>query len=179
MALSGQAENVEKTGGFWEDIDHFFPYEYQMQASNSSSFTSLFSSLNQWAEQVKTNEEIIARKKRISSAFKPGKFPLNEERVLDRYELLYEANLLPESFTDQGRSISKYMPDLGYAMISDHRRILATSLARLRSKIKYRPILFELLKDQFTLGEAQALAEAICGFSLHKQNFRRSLLKQI
>ena len=60
-------------------------------------------------------------------------------------------------------------------MVSDHRRILATGLGRLRGKLKYRPVIFELMPPKFTLSQLQRTAEAITGLSLHKQNFRRAL----
>jgi hypothetical protein len=55
----------------------------------------------------------------------------------------------------------------------DHRRILATAIARLRAKLKYRPVIFELMAHEFTLTELQRTVEAISGRRLHKQNFRR------
>jgi hypothetical protein len=55
----------------------------------------------------------------------------------------------------------------------DHRRILATAIGRVRAKIKYRPVIFELMPDEFTLFELQKTVEAILGPHLHKQNFRR------
>jgi hypothetical protein len=58
-------------------------------------------------------------------------------------------------------------------MRSDHRRILATAIARLRAKLKYRPVIFELMNPEFTLTSLQNTAEAISGRPLHKQNFRR------
>jgi len=62
-------------------------------------------------------------------------------------------------------------------MARDHRRILATALGRLRGKLKYRPVVFELLPEQFTLGQLQQLVEALAGQALHTQNFRRALDK--
>ena len=97
----------------------------------------------------------------------------NEERVLERYELLYEAGLVAEAARDNQRDFNGNLHDL--AMASDHRRIVATGLGRLRSKLKYRPVLFDLMPDEFTLSALQAAAEAIAGFSLHKQNFRRGV----
>ena len=58
-------------------------------------------------------------------------------------------------------------------MALDHRRILATAVARLRAKIKYRPVFFELMPDHFTLLQLQHTVEALAGRRLHKQNFRR------
>jgi hypothetical protein len=55
----------------------------------------------------------------------------------------------------------------------DHRRILATAMGRLRAKLKYRPVIFELMPAVFTLTALQRTVEAISGRHLHKQNFRR------
>ena len=71
--------------------------------------------------------------------------------ALQRYEVLYEAGLVPESPQD-----SPLSPELvGRRMQHDHRRILATGIARLRAKIKYRPVVFELLPPSFTLLQLQ------------------------
>jgi hypothetical protein len=63
-------------------------------------------------------------------------------------------------------------------MTFDHRRILATAIARLRGKMKYRPVVFELMPPGFTLLELQRTVEAISGIRLHKQNFRRLMEDQ-
>ena len=62
---------------------------------------------------------------------------------------------------------------LGQPLGSDHRRMLALALGRLRAKIKYRPIVFELMPETFTLFELQCVVQAVLGTPLHKQNFRR------
>ena len=98
--------------------------------------------------------------------------------MLERYELLYEAGLVQEAARDRADTAA-LAPDLaaavGEPMISDHRRILATAVSRLRGKIKYRPVVFELMPEAFTLSALQRAAEAIIGAPLHKQNFRRAL----
>lgn len=96
-----------------------------------------------------------------------------EERALERYELLYEAGLVREAMRDAQQERSQ--PSLGEPMASDHRRILATAISRLRGKLKYRPVLFEMMPERFTLSALQTAAEGILGLSLHKQNFRRAL----
>ena len=101
--------------------------------------------------------------------------------MLERYELLYEAGLVPEAERDRDRAwgLAPSEPSpahpLGLPMVSDHRRILATALGRLRGKLRYRPVIFELTPPEFTLSELQRTAEAIVGVPLHKQNFRRGL----
>ena len=88
---------------------------------------------------------------------------------------MVEAGLLPEAQTETSDSRA---PD-AYAWAGDllsrqHRRILAMAIGRLRAKIKYRPVVFELMAVDFTLFELQKTVEAILGSRLHKQNFRRS-----
>ena len=60
-------------------------------------------------------------------------------------------------------------------MLHDHRRILATALGRLRGKLRYRPVVFELLPPAFTLSELQRVVESLTGQCLHAANFRRLL----
>ncbi len=63
----------------------------------------------------------------------------------------------------------------------DHDRILAMAIARLRAKVRYQPIGFELLPRQFTLTQLQNLYETILGLELgkgiNKRNFRTKILK--
>jgi len=58
----------------------------------------------------------------------------------------------------------------------DHGQILATALARLKSKVRYEPIGFELLPPKFTLSQLQHLYESVLGTSLDKRNFRKKVL---
>ena len=96
----------------------------------------------------------------------------NEELVLQRYELLFEAGLVTERVRRTGDEAAAGVL-AGDAMLLDHRRILATGIARLRTKIKYRPVFFELMAESFTLLQLQQTVEALAGRRLHKQNFRR------
>jgi hypothetical protein len=108
-------------------------------------------------------------------SFGIGGGPWDGERVLDRYELLYELGGAGEAgggeFAKLGRTLG---PDVsGLSMAFDHRRILATAVGRIRSKIRYRPVVFELMPETFTLLQLQRAVEALAGVRLHKQNFRR------
>ena len=104
--------------------------------------------------------------------------------ALERYELLYEAGLVSEAIRDARAANRKSntpvdvarlatLDEMGTPLASDHRRILATALARLRGKLAYRPVVFELLPGEFTLLQLQRVVEALSGAQLHKQNFRR------
>ena len=99
--------------------------------------------------------------------------------MLERYELLYEAGLIQERWRDLGRPTPpEDGPVFGVPMAADHRRILATAIGRLRGKIKYRPVVFELMPPAFTLLQLQRTVEALSGVRLHKQNFRRLVEQQ-
>ena len=112
-------------------------------------------------------------------AFGPSGAAWNEELVLERYELLYEAGLVSEAARDFGRPAASLDGlSTGAEMAVDHRRILATAIGRLRGKIKYRPVVFELMPPAFTLLQLQRTVEALAGVRLHKQNFRRLVEQQ-
>jgi ADP-ribose pyrophosphatase YjhB (NUDIX family) len=58
----------------------------------------------------------------------------------------------------------------------DHSRILDVALQRLKAKVRYQPIGFELLPVKFTLSHLQHLYEAILEAQLDKRNFRKKIL---
>lgn len=58
----------------------------------------------------------------------------------------------------------------------DHKDIIELSLSKLRTRVMYRPIGFELLPEKFTLPQLQKLYEVILGKKLDKRNFRKKLL---
>ncbi|WP_118974155.1 NUDIX hydrolase [Taibaiella koreensis] len=64
------------------------------------------------------------------------------------------------------------LPRLGF----DHKRIFGQSLQRLKSKILYHPVGFELLNDTFTITELHDLYETILGIEIDRRNFRRKIL---
>jgi hypothetical protein len=147
----------------WRNWYRYFPWEDWRHGPPPLVTRHILPELRKWAD---TRE----RKLRVEINFGDGKKRWNEELVLQRYELLYEAGLLAETGgTD--------LP-LGMPMRYDHRRILATGIARLRAKIKYRPVVFELMPGSFTLLRLQRAVEALAGRLLHKQNFRRLIDQQ-
>lgn len=159
----------------WVDWYAFFPWEDWRQGQPASLDRQIFPHLQKWAAEATTLEKVNRRQARIALAFGRDQYGWEEERTLDRYELMFEAGLVEEA---RRHNVSrKNSITLGRAMHSDHRRILATAIGRLRGKLKYRPIIFEMVSPQFTLLQLQQTAEAIVGFTLHKQNFRRSVEK--
>lgn len=156
----------------WADWSRFFPYE-DWREGRPAALNEIEPALRAWAAG---RPEKLARARLL---FALDDAPWNEERVLERYELLYEAGLAPEAARDRGEQApprtEALAAALGEPMLSDHRRILATALSRLRGKLKYRPVVFELMPEAFTLSALQRAVEAIAGVPLHKQNFRRAL----
>jgi len=167
-----------KDGTQWRSWYDFFPWEDWRSGKPDILSDEIEPRLREWAVETATGPapaRPIPRKERLSLAFGIDGGAWDEERVLDRFELLYEAGLMDEARRD-GREAAKAwgpLPRLGVPMRYDHRRILATAIGRLRGKIKYRPVVFELMPPEFTLFELQKTVEAILGPHLHKQNFRR------
>ena len=153
----------------WQGWYRYFPWEDHRNGRPAIIDAELAPHLYTWASG---NQQRLDRA-RIAFGLDGARWV--EERVLERYELLYEAGLVAECARDA--DLPPPATHLGATMASDHRRILATALARLRGKVKYRPVVFELLQERFTLSALQRTVEGILGLSLHTQNFRRALEK--
>jgi hypothetical protein len=174
--MSDNAAALRAAGAGFEPWYRFFPWEDWRDKRPEILDGTIVPLLEQWARGGRGEPaRPLGRRERLRHCFGAGGSPWDEEKVLDRYELLYEAGLVEEARRD-GREAHlgrTRIPPLGEPMRFDHRRILATAIARLRAKLKYRPVVFELMPDDFTLTELQRTVEAISGRHLHKQNFRR------
>ncbi len=159
------------SGAAWRCFYAFFPWEDQ-RGADRSLLDSMADRLARWSDTAPSASLRHQRDVRCAVSFALKGRPWRPELTLQRYELLHEAGLIPESLQPSGDSVS------GLPMDHDHRRILATGIARLRAKIQYRPVVFELMPDQFTLGKLQSVVEALAGQHLHKQNFRRLITQQ-
>ena len=170
----------------WRDWYYFLPWEDWRSGRPAMIDEVIFPALRQWVRRARDSASRRESTERCDIAFGCGEALWTPERVLERYELLYEVGLAEESERDNQRK--KMQPlgpkavhergdmsgqGLGCSMAFDYRRILATALGRLRGKVKYRPVVFELLPAAFTLSQLQRVLEALAGARLHKQNFRR------
>ncbi len=165
-------------GVHWLPWYDYFPWEDRRAASPPPLAETILPFLDQWAaRRPQPGEPVrpLARRDRLRICFGAGGAGWDEEKVLERYELLYEAGLAEEALHDGREAARAWENPLrpGRPMRYDHRRILATAMSRLRGKIKYRPVIFELMPERFTLSTFQCTVEAILGSRLHKQNFRR------
>lgn len=160
QALAGTGE------ARWDDCYAFFPWEDWREGRPRVLDEHIAPGLERWIRAAVGDEERRVRRERTAITFGLSGSPWDATRVLERYELLYAAGLVPESGATE---------PLGEPMALDHRRITATALSRVRGKLEYRPVVFELVPDTFTLSHLQRVVEALAGVRLHKQNFRRLL----
>lgn len=160
----------------WRAWYDYFPWEDMRTGVPPILLDTIMPRLLAWADEGEDMNMRRDRGQRLAYAFSLDDRDWNEELVLQRYELLYEAALVAEATRswDNGNPPSI----AGRPMIADHRRILATGIARLRTKIKYRPVVFELMPPTFTLLQLQRTVEALAGRLVHKSNFRRLIEQQ-
>ena len=171
VALVRQTEIKNTAEAGWSDWYRYFPWEDWREGPPAILDDVISPQLNQWVGDADNKLDKQRRRERVNLAFGSGGTAWDNERVLDRYELLYEAGLVFEATLDRGKQGGEART--GAALTKDHRRILATAMGRLRAKIKYRPVIFELMAPEFTLFQLQRAVEALSGGRLHKQNFRR------
>ncbi len=181
-AVSVPASNAKSnatSNATWQNWYHFLPWEDWREGAPLILERVIEPHLSAWAEEGESEFERDTRHERIDLAFGFTTNSWNEKLVLERYELLYEAGFVQESLRDRGCPIALESDRAarGRAMLFDHRRIAATALGRLRGKIEYRPVIFELMAGEFTLLQLQRAVEALAGTRLHKQNFRRLVEK--
>lgn len=179
---TGQSLNTAAEQASWRNWYDYFPWEDRRSDwADELLATRIAPALRAWAQSGATEAQRHRREDRAQGYFSLDGSAWNEDLVLQRYELLYEAGLVAEALRAAGTppaqtAAAPVLP--GVSMTSDHRRILATGMARLRAKLKYRPVVFELMPEHFTLLQLQQTAEAITGRWLHKQNFRRLIEQQ-
>jgi hypothetical protein len=176
LALTRQGEEEDAARDTrWRGWYHYFPWEDWRDAKPQMIEKAIIPRLKAFVKTAADSKVSELRRDRVRLCFGMDGVAWDEEKVLERYELLYEAGLAQEFARDNGGQVEDA---LGAAMMFDHRRILATAIARLRGKMKYRPVVFELMASSFTLLELQRTVEALLGLRLHKQNFRRLVAEQ-
>jgi hypothetical protein len=192
LALVREAEPHGAGAAEWLNSYEFFPWEDWRDGVPPSLDRVILPRLQKWADAGRDDGARARRRDRVAINFGQGDAAWDFERVLERYELLYEAGLVAEAVRDyliarshgsgnttcdllagDPNARAEMLAVTGRPLELDHRRILATALGRIRGKLKYRPVVFELLPDTFTLLQLQRVVEALSGVELHKQNFRR------
>lgn len=186
-----QEAPVSGTGhASWRDWYGFLPWEDWRDGRPALIDEVIRPHLRAWVDAAPVGDDRRKRAERAEVCFAlDGAAGFDPVRALDRYELLYEAGLVPEALRDRAELAHaegepQAHPDplrlavairLGSPMALDNRRILASALTRLRGKLAYRPVVFDLMPETFTLLQLQRVVEALFGTRLHKQNFRRAI----
>ncbi len=191
LALVRRARAAGRTDAEWLDLYDFLPWEDRRDGNGHERNTPIAERLREWIASDPEPATQRSRRERLAFSF-PPEGGWDPARALDRFEMLYEIGLAAEARRDAweraasaaltlgaSRVAAPSLPEgeqLGREMVQDHRRMLATGLSRLRGKLDYRPVIFELLPRQFTLFRLQSVVEALTGVRLHKQNFRRLVI---
>src|SRR5690606_38203032 len=146
LALTRQAaRGAGQHDAAWRSWYRYFPWEDWREGPPPVVAKAIAPALRAWAAMAAEPALRRERQQRIRIAVSRGRAPWTEELVLQRYELLVGAGLVPEAIRRRGADETEALP--GAPMLHDHRRILATAIARLRAKIKYRPVVFELMPE--------------------------------
>jgi len=177
LALTRAGDTELPANAAWRDWYHYFPWEDWREGEPAVIAQTIIPHLQDWAEQGRSEDKKARRLERARLCFGFDGAGWDDEKVLERYELLYESGLASEAARDAGTPPHPLSRQFGPTLQFDHRRVLATAISRLRGKLKYRPIVFELMDQAFTLTELQNVVEAMAGSKLHKQNFRRLVEK--
>ncbi len=165
-------EEQPSPGAEWRDWYAYYPWEDHRAGRPEIIDAELAPRLADWVAEAADAEARDDRRARAQISFGFDPAPWDEVRALERYELLYEVGAVAEWFRDRGRRVPDGLAT-GRPMGRDQRRIAAIALSRLRGKLGYRPVVFELMPETFTLLQLQRVVEALAGVRLHKQNFRR------
>ena len=178
-------DTVDEENAKWRDWYSFLPWEDWRPERPAVIADKIEPALRRWVKQAQSPRLRKQRQERVNVTFGQSTVTdMDSVLSLERFELLYEADIVSEAIRDERAASGKLKASLDAAMLpafdgmgiqlaSDDRRILATALGRLRGKLAYRPVVFELLPGEFTLLQLQGVAEALSGAKLHKQNFRR------
>ena len=177
LGLTREQEGPDIDSVGWQDWYRYFPWEDWRDGRPAMVAAQILPALDRWCNDALAVSARRQRRQRVDYTFGRNPSIWRDDMVLQRYELLFEAGLVPEASL-RSSSVGHHEPLPGDPMQNDHRRILATAIARLRTKMRYRPVVFELMPPDFTLLQLQQTFEAVAGRRLHKQNFRRFIEQQ-
>jgi hypothetical protein len=176
----GSGTPADHGGAIWRSWYAYFPWEDWRRGKPDCLAQEIEPRLKLWGRTTPApapggcgapaGHDVGDRSQRLRIAFGFDGAAWDEEKVLERYELLCEAGL---AGADADAAFLARLPRLRHPLAGDHNRLLANAIGELRRRIKWQPVIFELMADAFTLFELQKTVEAILGPHLHKQNFRR------
>lgn len=170
LSLLPPEQAEERPGLIWQSWYDIFPWEDWRNGKPRCLKETIEPHLATWAGTVGADgvrtAAMLDRGQRVRIAFGTDEMGWDEEKIVERYDVLCDAGLVGER--GEGMGVALWHPSLGL-----HTRVLASAIAELRRTIKTRPAIFDLMPELFTLFELQKAVEGILGPHLHKQNFRR------
>lgn len=107
----------------------------------------------------------------------PGRDPRGRVVSVAYFALLPKNALAREEAGSDAAQLGWFPVNAAPELAFDHDQILAYALRRLRYKLEYSAVGFQLLPDVFTLSELQHTYEIVLGEPLDKRNFRRRILQ--
>jgi hypothetical protein len=166
IGLANPAQRRSATRAIWKSWYTIFPWE-DWRAGKPPCLSQIEDYLATWAAQPAGPSDMlfeVDRPQRVRIAF-GSSAGWDEEKLLERYALMIDAGLIGANAASAWTRTA--------TLQTGHALILARAVTELRRTVKYRPVVFELMPEAFTLFEMQRVVEAILGLPLHKQNFRR------
>jgi len=148
-------ERLLEANASWQDWYRYFPWEDHRDGRPEWIARVFYPHLRKWVAFAGDDAVRQSRQRRVDLCWGQGEHAWIEDNTLYRYELLYEVGLIPESPLFDG-SIPEAMT----------------------GKLRYRPVISELMPTEFTLLQLQKSIESLAGVELHKQNFRRLMQHQ-
>jgi 8-oxo-dGTP diphosphatase len=99
-----------------------------------------------------------------------------ERTISVAYFALIKPGDQPLKAASDARAVGFFAVDALPKLAFDHAQIVSLAVERVRNKLRYAPIGFELLPRKFTLGQLQRLYETVLDRALDKRNFRKKIL---
>jgi len=175
LGLVANRDKFRPTACDWWSLFELFPWEDWRKCTPKNVAEVLLPELYLQADKQEQKLGVI------SKLFGQNGFLWHSENIDKRFEMLYQAALLPEALRDRsGAKISvrhHHVAVFGQTMRGKDRLQLGKSISRLRELLLVRPIIHHLLLEPFSLGDLQKIVENISGIGLHTQNFRRDVLR--
>ena len=145
-------DTVDEENAKWRDWYSFLPWEDWRPERPAVIADKIEPALRRWVKQAQSPRLRKQRQERVNVTFgQSTATDMDSVLSLERFELLYEADIVSEAIRDERAASGKLKASLDAAMLpafdgmgiqlaSDDRRILATALGRLRGKLAYRPV---------------------------------------
>ena len=139
-------------------------------------FVEASETLEQSAKRELQEETGIARLylEQLYSFGDPGRDPRGHTVTVAYYALVKLTDHAPEA-ADDASAVEWFPASRPPKLAFDHDKILKVAVERLRGKVRYQPIGFELLPQKFTLSQLQRLYEVVLERELDKRNFRKKI----